>query len=75
MFCRTATLAVTPGEPVYGVVLGPLRPGTTDNDHKYAVIRRVADNHVQTPAFAQLLGAGRHAAAGNSGNGTDTTAG
>ena len=39
------------------------------------VLASAAGVAVQTHAFAQLLGAGRHAAAGNSGNGTDTTVG
>ena len=51
---RTATIVVTPGEPIYGMVLGPLRPGTRENDHEYALIRRVADNHCSP--FGERLG-------------------
>eukprot|EP01043_Picozoa_sp_COSAG02_P005176 COSAG02_NODE_139_length_34376_cov_233.853663_14_plen_410_part_00 len=40
-----ARIMMIPGEPIWGVTLTPLPPGTQDDQHLYALVRQVANNH------------------------------
>ena len=40
-----ARITMIPGEPIWGLALTPLPPGTQNSQHLYALVRQVADNH------------------------------
>ena len=42
---RVARITMIPGEPIWGLALTPLPPGTQNSQHLYALVRQVADNH------------------------------
>ena len=42
---RVARIMMIPGEPIWGLTITPLQPGTADEDHLYALVRQVANNH------------------------------
>ena len=77
---RVARIMMIPGEPIWGLTVTPLQPGTADADHLYALVRQVANNHACPFGRRRLLltcerGAGEQAPSAHLGNHDDEAAG